>query len=210
MATPVFVGNTDWQIISWRSDTDPRTAVTTLVARWRGPYTTYSTQWTTLTPGTACTVTGFTALTQVGYPEIDRRTGVYVEMSVVYEGFHSGTETESLITPTRSFREEPRSFSTEYEGIKLNVHYLAVTCETTWSSTALQTNPKYATNISSKDDPAPISGSSVHDDPFPDISLLVENTHYEVDTIDGWVDQTEDVNGIWQNVEFATKILKEP
>jgi hypothetical protein len=92
----------------------------------------------------------------------------------------------------------------------MTVNYLAPTVETTWSSSALQTNPKYAANISSKDDPAPISGSSIHDDPFPDISLLVENTHYEVDTIDGWVDQTEEVNGIWQNVEFATKILKEP
>jgi len=197
-------------LISYTATTDPRTLITTLTETRLGRYDTLVSEWTAMTPGTACAITGFTALSLTGRGRIDRSTGPLPRIHYTFSGIVGASETETLKTPTRTFRMEERTFRTNYEGVKIDVSYLSPVCETFWASDALQTNPKYTTNINTKDDPEPISCAPVNDDPFPAVALLLENTHYEVETISGWTDQAEDQAGMWQNVEYAAKILKEP
>jgi hypothetical protein len=210
MATPAFIGRTDWQIVSYTVETDPRTVKTTLSAVWHGPYPSILTQRNTMLPGTACPVSGYSNLKQRGFPRVNRNMGVYCTIAARYAGFIDGNSTVDTQNPLTSFRTEERSVTLDLGAVKCDVTYSAIVATTEWASdSGPRDNPRYPDRVNAKDaDPELIAASAVKtDEADPDVSDFTEDVHYKIVTTSGFIDQSQDIDGIWTNREYSEKIV---
>lgn len=179
--------------------------LTTVTLKYRGKTADRATFVAAWPRGTACPVSGYTALAAVASPRVVE-DGAYSMGYVVFQGAPAGSgtsESELDINYTSETRTTVISLTSSGDD-HYTVTYQAPTVVASYVAGAKPGSFRFKTLVDSEEDPKPEKTEKAN--PNATTRILIVSEHYKVKKESKWIDR-RNVGGIWRCTEQHSNII---